>query len=90
MGNDDTTRDSQRDPSDDADTTVTVTIQNRHAAHLDELCKSNGITRDEAIQQAIKSYIREHTRRARLSAYGLWKKRDRSGVDVQTTLRAKW
>ena len=69
---------------------VTITIPNRHAAHLDEVCKSRGLTRDEAIEQAIRAFLRDHTRRARLSAYGLWKKRERSGVDVQAALRAKW
>ena len=69
---------------------ITIKIASRHVAHLDEVCKIREISRDEAIGLAVKSYLREHARRARLTAFGLWKKRERKGIDVQAALRAKW
>ncbi len=90
MGKKDRTVESLSGPSDTEGIDITVKLASRHIAHLDEVCKMREITRDEAIELALKSYLREYARRARLSAFGFWKKRERKGVDVQAALRGKW
>ena len=57
---------------------------------LDALCRSEGLSRAEAIRRAVAALLqRYHASRTR-QAYGLWRGRKVDGLAYQRTLRREW
>ena len=57
---------------------------------LDALCQREGISRAEAVRQAVAGHVRplqrEHARRA----FGLWRGRRVDGLDYERRVRREW
>jgi hypothetical protein len=57
---------------------------------LADLCRSEGISRAEAIRQAIAHYTRGRRSRAVAAAFGLWRQRPIDGLEYERQLRDEW
>ena len=69
------------------------TIVDLPASQIESLadwCKRQGLSRAEAIRQAVAHYLAQHVEVERDEAFGLWKQRDIDGLDYQERLRDEW
>ena len=57
---------------------------------LADLCRSEGISRAEAIRQAIAQYTRGRRSKAAASAFGVWRDRPIDGLEYERQLRDEW
>ena len=57
---------------------------------LADLCRSDGISRAEAIRQAIAQYTRGRRSKARAAAFGVWRDRPIDGLEYERQLRGEW
>ena len=57
---------------------------------LSDLCRSEGISRAEAIRQAIAHYTRGRRSQAAAAAFGLWRSRPVDGLQYERELRDEW
>ena len=57
---------------------------------LDRLCKREGISRAEAIRQAIGEHLRKYPSPDRDAAFGIWRGRDLDGLVYQHAIRREW
>jgi hypothetical protein len=57
---------------------------------LADLCRSEGISRAEAIRQAVAQYTRGRRSKAAAGAFGLWRNRQIDGLEYQRQLRDEW
>ena len=74
---------------DDAMRTI-IDLPDAQLDGLDALCRSEGVSRAEAIRRAVAALLqRYHASQAR-QAYGLWRGRKVDGLTYQRTLRREW
>jgi hypothetical protein len=74
---------------DDAMRTI-IELPADQLADLAEICRRDGISRAEAIRQAVAGHL-ERERRARpRAAFGLWRDRDLDGLEYERRLRREW
>ena len=57
---------------------------------LTDLCRSEGISRAEAIRRAIAHYTQGRRSKAVAAAFGLWRNRPIDGLEYQRQLRDEW
>jgi hypothetical protein len=57
---------------------------------LADLCRREGISRAEAIRQAIAHFTRGRRSKAVAAAFGLWRNRPIDGLEYQRRLRDEW
>lgn len=57
---------------------------------LADLCRSEGISRAEAIRQAVAQYTRGRRSKAAAGAFGLWRDRAIDGLEYERQLRDEW
>lgn len=57
---------------------------------LDGLCRRAGISRAEAIRQAVASHVRLERQSAPDPAFGLWRGRGVDGLTYERRLRGEW
>lgn len=57
---------------------------------LADLCRSEGISRAEAIRQAIAHYTRGRRSKAVAAAFGLWRTRPIDGLAYERQRRDEW
>jgi hypothetical protein len=57
---------------------------------LADLCRSEGISRAEAIRQAVAHYTRGRRSKAVTAAFGLWRNREMDGLEYERQLRDEW
>ena len=58
---------------------------------LDALCRSEGISRAEAIRRAVEQHVAKATKASRAAAFGLWRRRrGTEGLAYQRRLRREW
>lgn len=57
---------------------------------LASLCRSEGISRAEAIRRAVAQYIGQRRDATASGAFGLWRDRPVDGVELQRQLRDEW
>lgn len=57
---------------------------------LADLCRREGISRAEAIRQAIAHFTRGRRSKAVAAAFGLWRSRPIDGLEYQRQLRDEW
>ena len=57
---------------------------------LANLCRSEGISRAEAIRQAVAQYTRGRRSNAAAGAFGLWRNRQIDGLRYERQLRDEW
>lgn len=57
---------------------------------LDGICRREGISRAEAIRQAVALLVGQRGPDASAAAFGLWRGRRRDGVVYQQRLRREW
>lgn len=66
-----------------------VNIPEREREALEALARSKGISRAEAVRQAIALYLaQEHVKTA--TPFGLWRDRAEDGLEYQHRLRDEW
>ena len=66
-----------------------VDIPERQITALTSICANQGLSRAEAIRQAIALYIEEN-KSASDDAFGLWSKEPRDGLSYQEQARSEW
>lgn len=57
---------------------------------LADLCRSEGISRAEAIRQAVAQYTRGRRATDVAAAFGLWRDRPIPGLEYERRLRDEW
>ena len=57
---------------------------------LDALGQRTQSSRAALIREAVKAYLAHNTQAPREAAFGLWKGRNREGVEYQRELRSEW
>ena len=57
---------------------------------LADLCRSEGISRAEAIRQAVAHYMRGRRGKGVTVAFGLWRDRALDSLDYERQLRTEW
>jgi hypothetical protein len=55
---------------------------------LEVICNLEGISRSQAIRQAVASHVDQRT--SPISAFGLWKSSKVDGLKHQTAIRDEW
>ena len=56
---------------------------------LDALCRQRGLSRAEALRQALRLWLQHQTPNHR-QVYGLWRDRPEDGLALQRALRQEW
>ena len=57
---------------------------------LASLCRSEGISRAEAIRRAISGYVGQRRHATVAAAFGLWRDRPIDGLEFERELRDEW
>jgi metal-responsive CopG/Arc/MetJ family transcriptional regulator len=57
---------------------------------LEAVCQRDGISRAEAVRQAVAAYVRPHQASLTKRAFGLWRARGLDGLKYQAALRREW
>ena len=57
---------------------------------LASLCRSEGISRAEAIRRAVAQYMGQRRDATAADAFGLWRDRPIDGLDYERQLRDEW
>ena len=57
---------------------------------LEEICRHQRLSREEALRQAVAEYVDRHGDLAGDEAFGLWRDRGEDGLAYQQRLRAEW
>jgi len=67
-----------------------VDIPEEHLAILNQLSKSQKVSRAELVRRAVASYVQPHESAAPLFGFGLWKDFPEDGLAYQERIRAEW
>ncbi len=67
-----------------------IELPDAHVNALDALCRREGISRAEAVRQAVAAHLRLDRQRQPDAAFGLWKKGAVDGLQYQARLRREW
>lgn len=75
--------------SDDVIMRTIVDLPEADRAQLDALCKQRGLSRAEALRQALRLWLdRQQTSHAQV--FGLWGDRQPGALELQDALRQEW
>ena len=66
-----------------------VDLPERERDQLDALCRQRGLSRAEAIRQALRLWLQQQTPSHR-EVFGLWRDRAEGSLQLQDTLRQEW
>jgi hypothetical protein len=66
-----------------------VDLPERERDQLDVLCRQRGLSRAEAIRQALRLWLRQQTQSHR-EVFGLWRDRPEGSLDLQDAWRQEW
>jgi Arc/MetJ-type ribon-helix-helix transcriptional regulator len=66
-----------------------VDLPDPERAQLDALCRQRGLSRAEALRQALRLWLRQQ-QPGHSEVFGLWRDRPENGVELQQALRAEW
>jgi hypothetical protein len=66
-----------------------VDLPDLERAQLDALCQQRGLSRAEALRQALRLWL-AHQQPMHSSVFGLWRDRSEDGVALQQALREEW
>jgi len=66
-----------------------VDLPERERDQLDALCRQRGLSRAEAIRQALRLWLRQQ-QPAHGEVFGLWRDRPEGSLTLQETLRQEW
>jgi Arc/MetJ-type ribon-helix-helix transcriptional regulator len=58
-------------------------------AQLDALCRERGLSRAEALRQALRLWL-EQQKPSHGQVFGLWRDRPQSALELQQALRQEW
>jgi hypothetical protein len=76
--------------SDDGITMRTIVdLPDAERAQLDALCRQRGVSRAEALRQALRLWLQEQTP-DHGQVFGLWRDRPQGSLDLQQALRQEW
>jgi len=78
-------------PSSDNDLAMRtiVDLPDPERAQLDTLCRQRGLSRAEAIRQALRLWLQQQ-KPGHAQVFGLWRDRPADGVELQQALREEW
>ena len=66
-----------------------VDLPDRERDQLDALCRQRGLSRAEAIRQALRLWLRQQTL-SHEEVFGLWRDRPEGALELQDALRQEW
>jgi Arc/MetJ-type ribon-helix-helix transcriptional regulator len=66
-----------------------VDLPERERDQLDALCRQRGLSRAEAIRQALRLWLQQQTP-SHAQVFGLWRDRPEGSLALQETLRQEW
>lgn len=66
-----------------------VDLPDPERAQLDALCRQRGLSRAEALRQALRLWLQQQQPGHR-AVFGLWRDRPEDALDMQEALRAEW
>jgi hypothetical protein len=85
-----TDRRPKKTPSDDGIAMRTIVdLPDPERAQLDALCRERGLSRAEALRQALRLWLQQQ-RPSHSEVFGLWRDRPEDSVELQQVLRAQW
>jgi hypothetical protein len=67
-----------------------IDLPDEQISALAALCRRDGMSRAEAIRQAVERFTRAELPRSRDEAFGLWRERAVDGLDYERPLREEW
>jgi predicted transcriptional regulator len=67
-----------------------IDIPSTEVERLDEICRRQRLSREEALRQAVAEYVDRHQQLSADEAFGLWRDRGEDGLAYQQRLRAEW
>ncbi|MFM7265066.1 MAG: ribbon-helix-helix domain-containing protein [Cyanobium sp.] len=66
-----------------------VDLPDPERAQLDALCRKMGLSRAEALRQALRLWL-EQQQPGHRAVFGLWRDRTEGSLELEQTLRAEW
>ena len=66
-----------------------VDLPDPERTQLDALCRQRGLSRAEAIRQALRLWL-QHQNPGHAQVFGLWRDRPEGSVELQQSLRQEW
>ena len=66
-----------------------VDLPDPERAQLDALCRQRGLSRAEALRQALRLWLRQQ-QPGHGEVFGLWRDRPEKSLELQQALRAEW
>jgi Arc/MetJ-type ribon-helix-helix transcriptional regulator len=66
-----------------------VDLPEREREQLDALCRQQGLSRAEAIRQALRLWLQQQTP-SHAAVFGLWRDRPEDALELQEALRQEW
>ena len=69
---------------------MTISLPDKQAERLAEVCRNQGISRAEAVRRALARYLDERQRRRQEDVFGMWRGRDADGLAYERRLRGEW
>jgi Arc/MetJ-type ribon-helix-helix transcriptional regulator len=66
-----------------------VDLPDRERDQLDALCRQRGLSRAEAIRQALRLWLQQQTP-SHAEVFGLWRDRSEGALELQEALRQEW
>lgn len=66
-----------------------VDLPDRERDQLDALCRQRGMSRAEAIRQALRLWLQQQTP-SHATVFGLWRDRPEGALELQKALRQDW
>lgn len=76
-------------PDNDIIVRTIVDLPERERDRLDALCRQRGLSRAEAIRQALRLWLRQQTQ-THQEVFGLWRDRPEGSLALQDALRQEW
>ena len=67
-----------------------IQVPKEELNYLDQIGKAQKRSRASVIREAIREYLSKQPSPAREGAFGLWKDRNKDGLDYQRELRDEW
>lgn len=66
-----------------------VDLPDPERAQLDALCRQRGLSRAEALRQALRLWLQQQTA-SHGTVFGLWRDRPEGSLELQQALREEW
>ena len=77
-------------PSDNGITMRTIVdLPERERDQLDALCRQRGLSRAEALRQALRQWLQQQTP-SHAEVFGLWRDRPEGALELQEAMRQEW